>query len=343
MAKSYENAGVNLEAGYEVIRRIKQHVASTARKGSMGGIGSFGGMFDLASLGLKEPVLVSGTDGVGTKLKIAFAMDRHDTVGIDAVAMCVNDVLAQGAEPLFFLDYVAVGHNDPARVEAIVSGVAEGCRQAGCALVGGETAEMPGMYEGGEYDIAGFTTGVVEKSRLIDGSKVRAGDVLVGIASSGVHSNGFSLVRKIVSDSGHSYTDSIDALGSKVLGDVLLTPTRIYVRQVLEVIRNCDVHGVAHITGGGFDENIPRVLHDGQGLEIHEGSWEILPVFRLLEQWGGIPHREMFNIFNMGIGMVLVLDAAEADKAVGILESAGEKASVIGRVTDVPGVNIIMK
>ena len=343
MAKSYENAGVNLEAGYEVVRRIKQHVASTARKGSMGGIGSFGGMFDLASLGLKEPVLVSGTDGVGTKLKIAFAMDRHDTVGVDAVAMCVNDVLAQGAEPLFFLDYVAVGHNDPARVEAIVSGVAEGCRQAGCALVGGETAEMPGMYEGGEYDIAGFTTGVVEKSRLIDGSKVRAGDVLVGIASSGVHSNGFSLVRKIVSDSGHSYTDSIDALGGKVLGDVLLTPTRIYVRQVLEVIRNCDVHGVAHITGGGFDENIPRVLHDGQGLEIHEGSWEILPVFRLLEQWGGIPHREMFNIFNMGIGMVLVLDAAEADKAVGILESAGEKASVIGRVTDVPGVNIIMK
>ena len=343
MAKSYENAGVNLEAGYEVVRRIKQHVASTARKGSMGGIGSFGGMFDLASLGLKEPVLVSGTDGVGTKLKIAFAMDRHDTVGIDAVAMCVNDVLAQGAEPLFFLDYVAVGHNDPARVEAIVSGVAEGCRQAGCALVGGETAEMPGMYEGVEYDIAGFTTGVVEKSRLIDGSKVKVGDVLVGIASSGVHSNGFSLVRKIVSDSGHSYTDSIDALGGKVLGDVLLTPTRIYVRQVLEVIRNCDVHGVAHITGGGFDENIPRVLHDGQGLEIHEGSWEILPVFRLLEQWGGIPHREMFNIFNMGIGMVLVLDAAEADKAVGILESAGEKASVIGRVTDVPGVNIIMK
>lgn len=343
MAKSYENAGVNLEAGYEVVRRIKQHVASTARKGSMGGIGSFGGMFDLASLGLKEPVLVSGTDGVGTKLKIAFAMDRHDTVGIDAVAMCVNDVLAQGAEPLFFLDYVAVGHNDPARVEAIVSGVAEGCRQAGCALVGGETAEMPGMYEGGEYDIAGFTTGVVEKSRLIDGSKVKVGDVLVGIASSGVHSNGFSLVRKIVSDSGHSYADSIDALGGKVLGDVLLTPTRIYVRQVLEVIRKCDVHGVAHITGGGFDENIPRVLHDGQGLEIHEGSWEILPVFRLLEQWGGIPHREMFNIFNMGIGMVLVLDAAEADKAVGILESAGEKASVIGRVTDVPGVNIIMK
>ena len=343
MAKSYENAGVNLEAGYEVVRRIKQHVASTARKGSMGGIGSFGGMFDLASLGLKEPVLVSGTDGVGTKLKIAFAMDRHDTVGIDAVAMCVNDVLAQGAEPLIFLDYVAIGHNIPGKVEAIVAGVAEGCRQAGCALVGGETAEMPGMYADGEYDIAGYTTGVVEKSKLIDGSKVKAGDVLVGIASSGVHSNGFSLVRKIVSDNGLSYTDPVPEFGGRLLGDVLLTPTRIYVKQVLEVIRSCDVHGVAHITGGGFDENIPRVLHEGQGLEIHEGSWEILPVFRMLEKWGGIPHREMFNIFNMGIGMVLVLDASEAEAAISILEARGEKASVIGKVTAEPGVNIMMR
>ena len=341
MAKTYESAGVNLEAGYEVVRRIKQHVASTARPGSMGGIGSFGGMFDLSSLGVKEPVLVSGTDGVGTKLKIAFAMDRHDTVGIDAVAMCVNDVLAQGAEPLIFLDYVAVGHNEPAKVEAIVAGVAEGCRQAGCALVGGETAEMPGMYEGGEYDIAGYTTGVVEKSKLIDGSKVKAGDVLVGIASTGVHSNGFSLVRKIVSDSGLSYTDEILELGGRRLGDVLLTPTRIYVKQVLDVIRGCDVHGISHITGGGFDENIPRVLHDGQGLEIKEGSWEILPVFRMLEKWGGVPHREMFNIFNMGIGMVIVLDASEADKAISILAQHGEKASVIGKVTDKPGVNII--
>ena len=250
MAKSYENAGVNLEAGYEVVSRIKKHVASTARPGSMGGIGSFGGMFDLASLGIKEPVLVSGTDGVGTKLKIAFAMDKHDTVGIDAVAMCVNDVLAQGAEPLIFLDYVAVGHNDPAQVEAIVAGVAEGCRQAGCALVGGETAEMPGMYQEGEYDIAGYTTGVVEKSKLIDGSKVKAGDVLVGIASTGVHSNGFSLVRKIVADAGLSFFDNIPEFGGKRLGDVLLTPTRIYVKQVLDVIRQCDVHGVAHITGG---------------------------------------------------------------------------------------------
>ena len=341
MAKSYENAGVNLEAGYEVVRRIKQHVASTVRPGSMGGIGSFGGMFDLSSLGVREPVLVSGTDGVGTKLKIAFAMDKHDTVGIDAVAMCVNDVLAQGAEPLIFLDYVAVGHNEPSKVEAIVAGVAEGCRQAGCALVGGETAEMPGMYEGGEYDIAGFTTGVVEKSKLIDGSKVKEGDVLVGIASTGVHSNGFSLVRKIVADNGLSYGDDVAEFGGRTLGEVLLTPTRIYVKQVLDVIRSCDVHGISHITGGGFDENIPRVLHDGQGLEIHEGTWEILPVFKMLEKWGGVPHREMFNIFNMGIGMVIVLDPSEAQKAISILESHGEKASVIGKVTGTPGVNII--
>ena len=343
MAVSYEKAGVNLEAGYEVVSRIKKHVASTARPGSMGGIGSFGGMFDLASLGIKEPVLVSGTDGVGTKLKIAFAMDKHDTVGIDAVAMCVNDVLAQGAEPLFFLDYVAVGHNVPEKVEAIVAGVAEGCRQAGCALVGGETAEMPGMYEGGEYDIAGFTTGVVEKSKLIDGTKVKVGDVLVGVASTGVHSNGFSLVRKIVADAGLNYTDPISEFGGRQLGEVLLTPTKIYVKQVLDVIRNCDVHGISHITGGGFDENIPRVLQKGQGLEIIEGTWEILPVFRMLEKWGNVPHREMFNIYNMGIGMVIVLDASEADKAISILESHGEKASVIGKVTDTEGVNIILK
>ena len=302
MAVSYEKAGVNLEAGYEVVRRIKSHVA-----------------------------------------KLAFAMDKHDTIGIDAVAMCVNDVLAQGAEPLFFLDYIAVGHNEPEKIEAIVAGVAEGCRQAGCALVGGETAEMPGMYSDGEYDIAGFTTGVVEKSRLIDGSKVKAGDVLVGIASSGVHSNGFSLVRKIFADAGLDLRSSYPELDGQVLGEVALTPTKIYVRQVLDVIRSCDVHGVAHITGGGFDENIPRILKEGQGIEIQEGLWEILPIFRLLEKYGKVAHREMFNIFNMGIGMVLALDASEADKAIAILESHGEKASVIGRVTDRPGVDIRMK
>ena len=334
MAQSYEKAGVNLEAGYEVVRRIKKHVASTARAGVMGNIGAFGGMFDLSALQVKEPVLVSGTDGVGTKLKLAFQMDKHDTIGIDAVAMCVNDVLAQGAEPLLFLDYVAVGHNEPAKIEAIVAGVAEGCRQAGCALVGGETAEMPGMYAAGEYDIAGFTVGVVEKSKLIDGSKVRTGDVLVGIASSGVHSNGFSLVRKIVADNYFDLQKSYPELSNKLLGEVLLTPTKIYVKQVLEVIRQCDVHGISHITGGGFYENIPRILHEGQGLEIEESSWEILPVFRFLEKYGQVAHREMFNIFNMGIGMVIALDASEAEKAVSILTAQGERASVIGRVTD---------
>lgn len=342
MAQSYEQAGVNLEAGYEVVRRIKKHVASTERVGVMGNIGAFGGMFDLSALNVKEPVLVSGTDGVGTKLKLAFAMDKHDTIGIDAVAMCVNDVLAQGAEPLYFLDYVAVGANEPAKIENIVAGVAEGCRQAGCALIGGETAEMPGMYTEGEYDIAGFTCGVVEKSKLIDGSKVKVGDVLVGIASSGVHSNGFSLVRKVVSDAGldlHAVLPELDA--ERPLGEVLLTPTRIYVKQVLDVIRNCDVHGVAHITGGGFDENIPRILKEGQGIEVKEGSWEILPVFRMLEKYGKIAHREMFNIFNMGIGMVLAVDAAEANKAIEILKSHGERASVIGRVTDTEGVVIL--
>jgi len=340
MAKTYEQAGVNLEAGYEVVRRIKKHVASTARTGVMGNIGAFGGMFDLSALKVEEPVLVSGTDGVGTKLKLAFAMDKHDTIGIDAVAMCVNDVLAQGAEPLLFLDYVAVGHNEPHKIEAIVAGVAEGCRQAGCALVGGETAEMPGMYGDGEYDIAGFTCGVVEKKRLIDGSKVATGDVLVGIASSGVHSNGFSLVRKILADNALDLHEVYAELGDHPLGEVLLTPTRIYVRQVLEVIRNCDVHGISHITGGGFDENIPRILREGQGIEIEEGSWEILPVFRFLEKRGRVAHREMFNIFNMGIGMVIALDESEAQRAIDILAARGERASVIGRVVAGEGVTI---
>lgn len=332
-SKAYGSSGVDLEAGYEVVRRIKKHVASTNRLGCMGNIGAFGGMFDLSALNIKEPVLVSGTDGVGTKLKLAFEMDKHDTIGIDAVAMCVNDVLAQGAEPLYFLDYVAVGHNEPAKIEAIVKGVSEGCKQAGCALVGGETAEMPGMYGDGEYDIAGYTTGVVEKSKIIDGTKVKVGDVLVGIASSGVHSNGFSLVRKIISDNNidlHSYSDELGG----VVGEVFLTPTRIYCKQVLDVIKNVDVHGVAHITGGGFDENIPRILADGMGIEIKEGSWPILPCFKFLEKYGKVDHREMFNIYNMGIGMVLALDSKDADKAIEILKSHGEAAYVIGSITD---------
>ena len=340
MAKSYEASGVNLEAGYEVVSRIKKHVASTNRPGCMGNIGAFGGMFDLGSLNYKHPILVSGTDGVGTKLKIAFALDKHDTIGIDAVAMCVNDVLAQGAMPLIFLDYVAVGKNHPAVVEAIVAGVAEGCRQSGCALVGGETAEMPGMYDEDDYDIAGFTVGAVEKDKLIDCSKVKPGDVLVGIASSGVHSNGFSLVRKIVADNNLDLNLKYEETGDQTLGEMLFTPTRIYVKQVHEVLKEIDVHGIAHITGGGFDENIPRILSKGQGIEVKEGSWEILPVFRLLEKYGKVPHREMFNIFNMGIGMVLAVNEEDAPKAIEILTKAGEKASVIGKVVEGEGVTI---
>lgn len=333
-SKAYGSSGVDLEAGYEAVRRYKKHVAATNRVGCVSNIGSFGGMFDLSILNYKEPMLVSGTDGVGTKLKLAFEMDKHDTVGIDAVAMCVNDVLAQGAEPLFFLDYVAVGHADPVKLEQIVKGVSDGCIQAGCALIGGETAEMPGMYTDGEYDIAGYTTGVVEKSKLIDGTKVKVGDVLVGIASTGVHSNGFSLVRKIIADNNidlHSYSEELGG----VVGEVLLTPTRIYCKQVLDVIKNVDVHGVAHVTGGGFDENIPRILKDGMGLDIIEGSWPILPVFKFLEKYGHVNHREMFNIYNMGIGMVLALDnEADAKLAIDILAKYGDKAYIIGSITN---------
>ena len=333
-SKAYGQSGVDLEAGYEAVRRYKKHVKRTDRPGCVSGIGSFGGMFDLASLGYKEPMLVSGTDGVGTKLKLAFEMDKHDTIGIDAVAMCVNDVLAQGAEPLYFLDYVALGHAIPEKLEKIVSGIADGCVQAGCALIGGETAEMPGMYSDGEYDIAGFAVGVVEKSKLIDDSKVKVGDTLVGIASTGVHSNGFSLVRKIIADNNidlHSYSEELGG----VVGEVLLTPTRIYCKQVLDVIKNVDVHGVAHITGGGFDENIPRILSDGMGLDIKEGSWPILPVFKFLEKYGKVDHREMFNIYNMGIGMVIAVnDEADAKKVIDILAKHGDKAYVIGKITD---------
>lgn len=332
-SKTYEESGVNLEAGYEVVRRIKKHVASTNRLGCMGNIGSFGGMFDLSALNVSDPILVSGTDGVGTKLKVAFEMNKHDSVGIDAVAMCVNDVLAQGAEPLIFLDYVAVGHNDPALVEQIVKGVADGCIMAGCALVGGETAEMPGLYAKGEYDIAGFTTGVVSKSKLIDGSKSSVGDVLLGIPSSGVHSNGFSLVRKIIKDANLDYHKYYEELNG-VLGEVLLTPTNIYCKEVLDVIRNVDVHGVAHITGGGFDENIPRILKDGQGIVINDGSWPILPIFKFLEKYGKVNHREMFNIFNMGIGMVLEVNASDKDKVIEILGKHNRKCYEIGYVSD---------
>lgn len=338
MSKAYQEAGVQLEAGYESVRLIKKHISRTNRPGMMGNIGSFGGMFDLASLGYKEPVLVSGTDGVGTKLKLAFMMDRHDTIGQDAVAMCVNDVLAQGAAPLFFLDYIAVGKNEPTKIEAIVKGVADGCVLSNCALIGGETAEMPDMYDVDEYDIAGFTVGAVEKSKLIDGSKVNVGDVLIGLASSGVHSNGFSLVRKIVfKDNQLDLNKKYDTLPD-TLGNVLLTPTRIYVKPVLEVLKNVDIHAICHITGGGFDENIPRALREGQGIFVDEHNWEMPAIFPFLEKYGKVNHREMFNVFNMGIGMVLMVNPKDADQTVKMFNELGEKAYVIGNVTDKEGV-----
>ena len=327
-----------MEAGYESVRLIKKHISRTNRPGMMGNIGSFGGMFDLASLGYKEPVLVSGTDGVGTKLKLAFMMDRHDTIGQDAVAMCVNDVLAQGAAPLFFLDYIAVGKNEPTKIEAIVKGVADGCVLSNCALIGGETAEMPDMYDVDEYDIAGFTVGAVEKSKLIDGSKVNVGDVLIGLASSGVHSNGFSLVRKIVfKDNQLDLNKQYETLPD-TLGNVLLTPTRIYVKPVLEVLKNVDIHAICHITGGGFDENIPRALREGQGIFVDEHNWEMPAIFPFLEKYGKVDHREMFNVFNMGIGMVLMVDPKDADRTMKMFNELGEKAFVIGNVTDKEGV-----
>lgn len=333
MSKSYEASGVNLQAGYEVVSRIKPLVASTFRKGCMGNIGSFGGLFDLGELGYRHPVLVSGTDGVGTKLKLAFALNRHDTVGIDAVAMCVNDILAQGAEPLYFLDYVAVGKNEPAVVEAIVAGVAEGCRQAGCALSGGETAEMPGMYGDGEYDIAGFAVGAVEKEDIIDPSKIEAGDVLIALPSSGVHSNGFSLVRKIIADKGLDLFRTYPELETeKTLGEVLLTPTRIYVKPVLEVLREVKVGGIAHITGGGFYENIPRILREGLMARIELKNLRIPPVFRFLEKEGNVPHREMFNVFNMGVGLVIAVRPGDKEKTMQILERQGEHPFELGTV-----------
>jgi phosphoribosylformylglycinamidine cyclo-ligase len=342
MAQSYTNAGVNLEAGYEAVRRIKKHTDSTARCGVMGSIGGFGGMFDLSALHLQEPVLVSGTDGVGTKLKLAFALHKHSTVGIDLAAMCVNDVVAMGAEPLFFLDYIAIGRSDPAKVEQIVSGIAEGCRQAGCALIGGETAEMPDMYATDEYDLAGFAVGAAEKSKLMNSQQTYVGDILVGIAASGVHSNGFSLVRKILADNNLDLNKTYsDFNQNSTLGEVLLTPTKIYVNSVLAVVHACtEIHGICHVTGGGFDENIPRMLGENQGAYINKNSWEILPVFNFLEERGRIPHREMFNIFNMGIGMIIAVAPTEAATVVDILRGCGEQASVIGKVTAGAGVAI---
>ena len=328
MPKAYENAGVSVEAGYEVVKRIKSHVARTNRPGMVGGIGGFGGLFDLASLGYKEPVLISGTDGVGTKLMVAKLANKHDTIGIDCVAMCVNDIAAQGAEPLFFLDYIACG-----------------CVQAGSALVGGETAEMPGMYDEDEYDLAGFSVGVAEKSAIVDGSTITEGDVLIGLPSTGVHSNGFSLVRKaLFEQAGYTVDTELAELGGAKLGDVLLTPTKIYVKALSPLFKADVVKGVAHITGGGFIENIPRMIPDGLAAEIELGTWPVLPIFDVLEKAGNIDHKEMYNIFNMGIGMVLAIDPARKDEALKLLADNNEPAYVLGQITtDTTDTQIVLK
>ena len=335
MSEAYKNAGVDIAAGNEAVERMKKHVKRTFRPEVMTDLGGFGALFGLNKDKYEEPVLVSGTDGVGTKLKIAFAMDKHDTIGIDAVAMCVNDIVVQGAEPLFFLDYLACDKVVPEKIEAIVSGIAEGCHESGCALIGGETAEMPGMYAEGEYDIAGFTVGVVDKRKIVNGSTIAAGDTVIGLASSGVHSNGFSLVRKLLLEqAGYSLQDRLPELGDAVLGEVLLTPTKLYVKPVLSLLEQVQVKGMAHITGGGFIENIPRVLPEGVNVEIDYGSWPILPIFSLLQEKGGVSNRDMFTTFNMGVGLVIVVAEQDTAAALEALRAAGETPYVIGRVTE---------
>ena len=328
---SYKNAGVDVTAGYKAVELMKSHVARTTIPGVVSDIGGFGGLFQPSLAGVKEPILVSGTDGVGTKLKIAFLMDKHDTVGIDCVAMCVNDVVCCGAAPLFFLDYLAVGKNVPERVAEIVSGVADGCVAAGCALIGGETAEMPGFYPVDEYDLAGFTVGVVEKSKIIDNTKMQAGDAVIALPSSGVHSNGFSLVRKIFNVEYADIWQHYDEL-SGTLGETLLTPTKIYVKPVLALMEQVDVRAVSHITGGGFYENIPRALAAGCVAKLEKKSLRMPPIFPLLQKVGKIPERDMFNTFNMGVGMAVVVPGDRADESVRILKEAGEDAYILGEI-----------
>ena len=341
---AYKKAGVNVEAGYESVKLIKNDVKRTAIKGVLGGIGGFGGLFEIPE-GYKNPVLVSGTDGVGTKLRIAFLMDKHDTIGQDCVAMCVNDVACSGAKPLFFLDYLAVGKNYPERIAEIVKGVADGCVAAGCALVGGETAEMPGFYPEDEYDLAGFSVGIVEKGKITDGARAKAGDKLIGIASSGVHSNGYSLVRTLFDLNGDNAKKNLseyDERLGKTIGEALLTPTRIYVKPLLKLIDEVGINTVSHITGGGFVENVPRMLPDGLKAVIHKGTWEVLPIFDIMQEKGNIPEEDMYNTFNMGIGMIVAVDADKADAAVKCLTEAGEKASIIGELVEgEKGVSVI--
>ncbi len=329
-SESYKAAGVDVVAGYQSVDLMKEHVARTHVPGVMDTIGGFGGLFAPDMTGMEKPVFVSGTDGVGTKIKLAFMLNKHDTVGIDCVAMCVNDVICAGAKPLFFLDYIACGKNYPEKIAEIVSGVAEGCVQAGCALIGGETAEHPGLMPEDEYDLAGFTVGIVDEKKILDKENVKEGDVIIGLASSGVHSNGFSLVRKIfdieMSDEISRYSEEL----GRPLGEVLLTPTKIYVKPVLKLLEEVNVHSIAHITGGGFHENLPRAYGKNLNARIRKGSWEVLPVFRLIQEKGQIPEHDMFNTFNMGIGMVVIVSPEDQEKALASLRSSGVEASVIG-------------
>ena len=328
---SYKAAGVDVTAGYRAVDLMKKHVARTKTEGAISSIGGFGGLFQPNLAGMEQPILVSGTDGVGTKLKIAFLLNKHDTIGIDCVAMCVNDVICVGAKPLFFLDYIAVGKNYPERVAEIVSGIAEGCVQSGCALIGGETAEMPGFYPEDEYDVAGFSVGMVDRKKMIDGTQMKAGDALIGIHSSGVHSNGFSLVRKIFNIDESSAKQYMPEFG-KSLGEELLTPTKIYVKAVESLLSACPVKAISHITGGGFYENIPRMMTEGLTAKIEKAAVPVLPVFEVMAKTGNIPERDMFNTFNMGIGMCVAVDKNDAGKAVAAIEAAGEKAVVLGEV-----------
>ncbi len=331
-SESYRNSGVDITAGYEAVRLMGKSIARTKTPGCLQDIGGFGGLFAPDLTGMKEPVLVSGTDGVGTKLRLAFLLDRHDTVGIDCVAMCVNDVLCCGARPLFFLDYIACGKNVPERVAQVVSGVAEGCVQAGCALIGGETAEMPGFYPQDEYDLAGFAVGMVDREKILDASTMAAGDVLLALPSSGLHSNGFSLVRKVLDVEHADLTAPRPALNGVCLGETLLTPTKIYVKPMLALFDAVQVKGVSHITGGGFFENLPRMLPEGLGVKIHRGALRTPPIFGLIAQAGGIPERDMFNTFNMGVGMAVVVAQKDQDAALSVLQAQGEDAYVLGQV-----------
>lgn len=328
---TYKDAGVDIEAGYEAVRLMREDVKRTFRPEVLTDIGGFGGLFALNKEKYIEPILVSGTDGVGTKLKIAFLMDKHDTIGIDCVAMCVNDIVCSGAEPLFFLDYIALGKNRPEQVTEIVKGISKGCIEAGCALIGGETAEMPGFYPDGEYDVAGFAVGIVDKSKIIDGKKIKEGDKIIGIASSGIHSNGYSLVRKVLSPTKEKLKEKVKSLGS-TLGEALLKPTKIYVKTILDLKDKFEIKGISHITGGGFYENIPRMIPEGLGVKVFKGSWPILPVFNLLQDVGMIDENNMFNTFNMGIGMVIAVDNEIADSVLEYLNKEKEEAYIIGEV-----------